>query len=117
MSFVPVARLEEIPPDRGLRVEIDGIGIGLYRVDDTVHAMEDACPHAGYPLSEGDYERCVITCRAHGWRYDVRTGFDPENPDGFPLPCFAVQVVDGRVEVDLDQRINDPRRGRARSNA
>ena len=66
MPFRTVARLSEIPPDRGLRVEIDGIAVGLYRVGDAVHAMEDACPHAGYPLHEGDLEGCVITCRAHG---------------------------------------------------
>jgi nitrite reductase/ring-hydroxylating ferredoxin subunit len=110
MAFVRVAQLEEIPSDRGLRVHIDGVDIGLYRVDECVYAMEDTCPHAGFPLSEGELEGCVIHCRAHGWPFDVRTGFDPENADGFPIPCFAVSVADGVVEVDLDQRINDPRR-------
>lgn len=110
MSFVPVARLDEIPEGSGLRVEVDGIGIGLYRVDDVVHAMEDACPHAGFPLSAGELEGCVINCRAHGWPYDVRTGFPPGDADGFPIPCFAVEIREGRVHIDLSQRVNDPRR-------
>ncbi len=115
MSYVFAARLDEIPDQGGLRVEIDGVAIGLYRVDGKVHAMEDACPHAGFPLSAGRLEGCVIVCEAHGWPFDVRTGFDPEHPDGFPIPCFAVRVEQDRVLVDLTQRLNDPvprRRGR-----
>jgi nitrite reductase/ring-hydroxylating ferredoxin subunit len=110
MAFVAVARLTEIPNNRGLSVSVEGIDIGLYLVDDHVYAMEDTCPHAGFPLSKGDLEGCVITCQAHGWPFDVRTGFDPENADGFPIPCFAVTIEGGMVHVDLEQRINDPRR-------
>ena len=112
MSFVMVARLEEIPTHRGLHVRVGEVDIGLYRVDDRVYAMEDTCPHAGFPLSKGELEGCVIICQAHGWPFDVRTGFDPENVDGFPIPCFAVSVEDGMVHVDLDQRVNDPRHER-----
>lgn len=109
LSFVAVARLHEIPTDRGLRVVVEGIGIGLYRVGETIYAMEDACPHAGYPLSEGELEGCIISCRAHGWPFDIRTGFDPDNADGFPIPCFAVEVEGDEVRIDLAKRINDPR--------
>ena len=112
MSFVPVARLGEIPSRGGLCVRVEGIDIGLYLVGERVYAMEDTCRHAGFPLSKGELEGCVITCQAHGWPFDVRTGFDPENADGFPIPCFAVSIVDGMVHVDMEQRTNDPRRPR-----
>jgi nitrite reductase/ring-hydroxylating ferredoxin subunit len=112
MSFVPVARLADIPSDRGLAVHVGGVDIGLYLVDECVYAMEDTCPHAGFPLSEGELEGCVITCDAHGWPFDVRTGFDPENADGFPIPCFAVFIEEGMVHVDLEHRINHLRRER-----
>lgn len=108
MPFVPVARVDDIPNDRGLRVELDGIGIGLYRVGTEIHAMEDACPHAGFPLSRGRFVDGVIVCAAHGLCYDVRTGFDPEHADGFPIPRFRVRVAEGRVEVDLADRLNEP---------
>ena len=117
MSFVRVAQLNEIPTRGGLRVVVDGIGVGLYSVDGEIYAMEDACPHAGYPLSEGELEGCIISCRAHGWPFDVRTGFDPDNADGFPVPCFAVEVEGEEVRIDLSNRINDPRRRRGAPNA
>jgi nitrite reductase/ring-hydroxylating ferredoxin subunit len=112
LSFVTAAQLADVPTDRGLRVTIEGIAIGLYRIGDAVHAMEDACPHAGYPLSDGELSGCVISCRAHGWPFDVTTGFDPDNADGFPVPCFAVEIQGDEVRVDLENRINDPRRSR-----
>ena len=117
LSFVRVAQLNEIPTRGGLRVVVDGIGVGLYSVDGEIYAMEDACPHAGYPLSEGELEGCIISCRAHGWPFDVRTGFDPDNADGFPVPCFAVEVEGEEVRIDLSNRINDPRRRRGAPNA
>ncbi|MEM9174174.1 MAG: Rieske 2Fe-2S domain-containing protein [Myxococcota bacterium] len=114
MAFVSVAHLSEIPTDRGLRVVVDGVGVGLYRVGDEVHAMEDACPHQGFPLHDGDLEGCVIICRVHGWPFDVRTGFDPDDADGFPIPCFAVEVENEVVRIDVTRQINDPRALRKR---
>ena len=100
-----------------MRVRVGDVDIALYRVDDSVYAMEDACPHAGFPLSRGRLEGCVIVCEAHGWPFDVRTGFDPQNADGFPIPCFAVRLIgddadapdEVAVEVDLDHQTNHPR--------
>lgn len=118
LPFVAVANLFEIPERSGLRVQVEvegrGIGIGLYRVDEVVYAMEDACPHAGFPLSRGELSGCVITCDAHGWPFDVRTGFDPRQSDGFPIPCFAVKIEGDRVLVDPTVRVNDPPRHSAR---
>ncbi len=103
-----VARFDQIPTDRGLRVEVEGVAIGLYRIGEAVYAMEDACPHAGIALSKGTLDGHVVTCRAHGWPFDVRTGFDPANADGFPVPCFAVELREGEVFLDLAVRTNAP---------
>jgi len=115
MPFVPVAKLDDVPTDRGLRVSVGGIAIGLYRIGDAIHAMEDACPHAGFALSKGRFADGIVVCGAHALRYDVRTGFDPDHADGFPIPCFRVRVAAGMVEVDLADRINEPARSRRRS--
>ncbi|MFK7895958.1 MAG: Rieske (2Fe-2S) protein [Myxococcota bacterium] len=125
---MPVAEISDIPERQGLRVVLDpetgspltteqrqdqeGIAIGIYRSGNEIYAMEDACPHAGFPLSRGQFEKCIIVCEAHGWPFDVRTGFDPDNADGFPIPCFATRLNGEQIEVDLEARTNDPRNRR-----
>lgn len=110
VAFQRVARLDEIPSARGLRAHVGGIEIGLFRVGDAVYAMENRCPHAESPLSEGSLSGCVVTCAAHGWEFDVRTGHRPQDADGWPIPCFAVRVADGEVWVDASRATNLRRR-------
>ena len=102
MAYQKVALAADVPDTRGLCIQIRGIDVGLFRVGDEIHAIENRCPHAGDPLSEGSLDGPIIACRAHGWRFDVRTGHRPEDADGFPIPRFAVRVVAGAVEVDID---------------
>jgi nitrite reductase/ring-hydroxylating ferredoxin subunit len=55
-------------------VELDGRRILLLRVGDEVHAFENACPHEGNPLVEGEVLGDVLECAYHGWRFDLATG-------------------------------------------
>jgi nitrite reductase (NADH) small subunit len=74
----------------------------VFRVGDEFFALENACPHAGHPLSEGTLEGHVVTCSAHGFDFDVRTGFRPGDDDGFPIPRFPVKVERGNLFIDLE---------------
>lgn len=102
MAFQRAAKLEEIPEGRGLCVRLSGQEIGLYRNGDKVYALENACPHAGFPLHEGGFDGQRVTCEGHGWEYDVQTGL----PEGLPGEAEAlrwVAKVEGdEVFVDLD---------------
>lgn len=106
MAFEKVARLDEVAAGQTRCVRIRGIEVGLFRVGEEIYAMENSCPHQGDPLHEGELEGCLITCPAHGWCFDVRTGFRPDDADGFPIPCFAVELREGEVLVDIEQPIN-----------
>ena len=64
MSFERVASLPDIPTDRGLCVRVDGREVGLYRVGERIYAMDNLCPHAGFPLHEGSLEGTVVECQA-----------------------------------------------------
>jgi 3-phenylpropionate/trans-cinnamate dioxygenase ferredoxin subunit len=75
--------------------------------------MENRCAHSDSPLHDGELRGCVIVCPAHGWDFDVRTGFKPGDADGFPIPCFAVEVRGGEIWVDVEEIINRRRSRRA----
>jgi len=106
LAFERAASVDDLPAERGLCVTLGGIAIGLFRAGDEVHAMENTCPHAGAPLHKGTVRNGIVTCPAHGWAYNVRTGFAADNADGFPLPCFATKITDGDIWIDVENPIN-----------
>jgi nitrite reductase/ring-hydroxylating ferredoxin subunit len=99
---VAVARADDVPARGGLAVEVGGIEIGVFRVEGGFLAIENACPHAGVPLSTGDVADCIVTCPAHGFQYDLRTGYAADHPDGFPIPRFEVVLEDGDLVIEAD---------------
>ena len=78
----------------------EGHEIALFRIQGTVHAIADSCPHNGASLASGQLEGTTIKCRAHGLRFDIATGC-PRGAAGFTVRTYPTRVHDGRVEVDL----------------
>ena len=114
MAFVRVGEASALAPGAGLCVLVRGVEVGIFRVGDEFLALENACPHAGHRLSEGTVEGHVVTCTAHGWDFDLRTGFRPGDDDGFPIPRFPVRIEGGSLFIDLDAPlpvVRSPRRG------
>ena len=111
-ELVEVARAEDVPEGRGLRVQVGPIEIGIFRADTSFFAIENACPHAGVALSEGTVERCVVTCPAHGFQYDLRTGHSVDGADGFPIPRFAIVERHGGLWIETELHDDGLRRPR-----
>jgi len=111
MAFKFAARLADIPLDSGYCAHIDGHDVGLYRIAKTgeLHAMENRCPHAGFPLHIGALEGSIIICAAHGWPYDVCTGRMPGRSDGFPLKRYPIELRGEEVWVDIEAPLPDER--------
>jgi nitrite reductase/ring-hydroxylating ferredoxin subunit len=84
--------------DRAL-VEIGGRTVVLFRVDGTVHAFDNACPHEGNPLVEGEIVGPMLTCVYHGWRFDLETGACLLGEGA--ARRYPTEVRDGAVWVDL----------------
>lgn len=97
-TFVTVATTDQVPPGTSLVVEVQGILVALCNVQGTVYALDNTCPHAGGPIGEGTLCGELISCPWHGWRFNVRTGERPENPD-FKLAHCQVRIVNGEIQI------------------
>jgi len=102
IRFVRVVNAADIPSDRGRLVFAEGWTVVVFKVDGVVHALDDSCPHAGSSLAAGKLEGTFVQCRAHGLRFDVRTGRMRGAGDGLCAKTYPVQVVDGEVAVGID---------------
>jgi toluene monooxygenase system ferredoxin subunit len=100
MTFVRVASFADLWEGEMLSCAVGGARVVVIRGDGFVAAYEDRCAHLGVRLSEGTLVGSVLTCRAHLWQYDARTGRGV-NPANACLKPFATKVEGGGVFVDV----------------
>jgi nitrite reductase/ring-hydroxylating ferredoxin subunit len=74
-TWIRVANAGELMPEGlGAGVKADGIRIALFQWEGRIYAVEDLCPHLGFPLSEGLVQEGEIICGWHGWRVCLDDG-------------------------------------------
>jgi len=97
-GFIRVGALGELR-DRRRMVIGTPAGPVLVVVDGSdVVALDNRCPHMGFPLHRGSIEDGILTCHWHHARFDLHSGstFDLWADD---VPMRAVRIVDGEVWV------------------
>ncbi len=97
-AFIPVARLSDLDARGRAVVRVGKEEVVLVRVDGSLHALQQACPHRGGPLSEGDLEGHLLHCPLHAWPFDVRTGACPMFPEA-RVRIYAVRVIGEEIQV------------------
>ena len=97
-----LCRADELIDGSAVRIELAQIDVVLVKSGAEIFALEDACSHAEFPLSDGDVLDGSIECSLHGSRFDLRTGAPSGPPATLPVKTFPVSVVDGDVYLDLE---------------
>ncbi len=72
-----------------------------------VFALDNRCPHMGFPLEPGSVEDGILTCHWHHARFDLESGctFDLWADD---VPTFPIELRDGQVWVKTTIGHADP---------
>lgn len=105
MAFKPACALDELWEGEMKEVEIDGTRVLLvHAARDHVSAFAAMCPHQEFPLANGDLSDGVLTCAAHLWQFDARTGAGL-NPVDCALRRYATRCEDGQILVDLEASV------------
>ena len=106
-KLLKVGTVEEVR-ERGCRV-VTGGGhtIAVFPWGDEFAAVDNRCPHMGFPLDRGTVSNGILTCHWHHARFDLSSGgtFDPFADD---VRSFPVSVVHGTVWVDPSPPEADP---------
>lgn len=80
-------------------VEANGRQIAVLRVDGAYHAFDNACPHQGNPLVDGEVLGDVLECAYHGWRFDLATGACLVGDE--PARRYDVELVGNELRIHL----------------
>ena len=98
-SLEAVARgARELAVDDGTAVITQG------ETGDAFYAIDDLCSHGEFLLSEGYVEPdCTVECIGHGALFSLRDGRALSLPATEDVRAHPTRVVDGVVEVEVDQ--------------
>ncbi|MCZ3365572.1 MULTISPECIES: Rieske (2Fe-2S) protein [Methanobacterium] len=80
MSFVEVARIDEVPEGSMKHVEEGDAEILLAKVDGKIYAVGDRCGHMNARLSMGKLQGTTVICPLHASQFDVTTGKNVKEP-------------------------------------
>ncbi|XXT21868.1 Rieske (2Fe-2S) protein [Sorangium sp. So ce429] len=98
-DWIDLGPLSEFPAEQPvLRKDDAGRRFACVRRGGEVHALDDRCPHQGYPLSQGALRGGVLTCAWHNWKFDTATGACSFG--GEPVRRYATRVDGGRVQLN-----------------
>ena len=102
-NFVRAARLDDVRATGRLSVRVAGRPLVLFFHGGKVHAVDNRCPHMGFPLHRGTVRDGILTCHWHHARFDLESGgtFDQFADEA---RVFPVEIRDGEVWVDLAPR-------------
>jgi len=103
---VRAATLEQLREAGRLVVALNGHTVCLLADGDEVHAVDNRCPHMGFPLHRGTVSDGILTCHWHHARFDLCSGgtFDQWADE---LRRFPVELDGGEIYVDVTPR-RDP---------
>ena len=94
-----VATLADFDASGCKTVHVAGRTLVLLRSNEQVYALDNRCPHMGFPLDRGTCRDGILTCHWHAARFDLRTGgtFDQFADD---VQVFPVEVRGEEVWVE-----------------
>ncbi len=96
---VPVADIADLRDEGRLVVSAANHSIALFHHEGEVYAVDNRCPHMGFPLADGTVDDGILTCHWHHARFELACGdtFDIFADD---VQTYPTEVEDGTVYVD-----------------
>jgi nitrite reductase/ring-hydroxylating ferredoxin subunit len=96
-TAVRVGSLVELKETGRLTGKVGSLPVVVFWHDDRAWAIEDRCPHMGFPLRQGTVEAGLVTCHWHHARFDLATGCTldlfADDARGFDVRCDGDDVL------------------------
>lgn len=114
-----ICESDRLQPGRGVAAWLGGTAVAIFRTsEDGLYALSNVDPFSWASVLSrglvGDHEgQAVVASPMYKQRFALATGVCLDDP-AIALPCFAVRVRDGVVEVEHPVRIGTVVQGAAR---
>jgi nitrite reductase/ring-hydroxylating ferredoxin subunit len=104
---IRVGSLDELKSRGCIVVRGQSHPIAVFYHEGKVRAVDNRCPHLGFPLSKGSVAGGILTCHWHHARFDLSSGctFDLFADD---VPTAPIEIRNGEVFVAGTCALHDP---------
>lgn len=107
-NYVYAANTRDIEAANGcLSVTVKKCTIAIFLYDSKIYALDNRCPHMGFPLNQGTVNDGILTCHWHYARFNLINGgtFDQWAGD---VTSFPVEIRNGNeVWIDISPAVVD----------
>ncbi|HEV8309379.1 MAG TPA: Rieske (2Fe-2S) protein [Methylomirabilota bacterium] len=99
-QLIRVGKLQELQARGCVVVSAGAHGVAVFWHEGRAWAVDNRCPHMGFPLSRGTVQDGLLTCHWHHARFDLASGgtLDPFAGD---VRAYPAVVRDGEVFVEV----------------
>ena len=103
MTWVAAATQQKLQENKRVLFRQGKKQISIFTVAEGIFAIDNRCPHEGYPLMEGtvDGKNCRLTCQWHNWQFDLKTGEALLGEDA--VRVYPTRLEGDQVWVDLSE--------------
>src|SRR5678816_130893 len=99
MAWVKAASLADVR-EKPIVFRNGPLQIAIFHIDSKVFAIDNRCPHEGYPLAVGTVSPdCLLTCNWHNWKFKLEDGTCIVGGDN--VRSYPTRMDDGVVWVDI----------------
>ncbi len=100
-TWTDVAAESDLFEEAGIAVTPAGHDIALFKLEDGVFAINNACSHGNAKLCDGFVEGYNVECPFHQAQFDLRDGSVTCGPATEAAKSWPVKIENGRVFLNL----------------
>ncbi len=102
-GYTKLCRFDELKEGAGKRFIVEDTEVAVFKIKNEIYALSNICPHQHTALIyDGFIEDKFVVCPMHGWKFNLKTGKQPEEQRG--LDSFPVIVQNDEVYVKVFKR-------------
>jgi nitrite reductase/ring-hydroxylating ferredoxin subunit len=100
-EHVKIAEAKDVLKNQMQVFTVKGQEILVINVEGKLFAIENRCPHMGYPLFFGSLKGDVLTCGFHSAKFNVRTGKSVGPVTSERLKTFPVKIQNSSIFIEI----------------
>ena len=102
VKYTKVMKCADLEIGKSAIIEVGDKEIALFNYKGNFYAIDNTCPHRGSPLGEGRIEEGILICPGHEWRFELKSGWCPQNPE-LSTEVYPIKVHDEKIYIRLEK--------------